>query len=113
MASDFKRLRAYQLAAALADDVYALVKRWPEFDRDTMGKQIVRSADSVAANIAEGMRRRTLKSRRAYLEIALNSLGETENFLERARRRGLITDERTEQVDETARVLHGLYKRPM
>jgi four helix bundle protein len=112
MASDYKHLRAYQLAAALADDIYSTVRGWSEFDRDTIGKQIVRSADSVAANIAEGMSGRSVRSRKAYLEIAQRSLGETENHLARALHRGLIDNDRSRQVDETARVLNGLHKRP-
>jgi len=38
----------------LADEVWAAVSSWDRFAKDTAGKQIVRAADSIGANIAEG-----------------------------------------------------------
>lgn len=34
--------------------VYETVLGWDNFNRDTLGKQIVRSADSIGFNISEG-----------------------------------------------------------
>lgn len=39
---------------AAADCVWDVVMEWNQFARDTVGKQLVRSVDSVGANIAEG-----------------------------------------------------------
>jgi four helix bundle protein len=50
----FQELRVYQLAEKLADAIWKIVAEWNFFDKDTIGKQIVRSADSIGANIAEG-----------------------------------------------------------
>ncbi len=49
---DFEDLDVYKLAEKLANEVWFIVKHWDYFTKDTMGKQIVRSADSVCANIA-------------------------------------------------------------
>ena len=57
MASRFRDLKAYSLPAALADELYELVGRWPAFDRWSVGMQMIRAADSVAANVAEGVGR--------------------------------------------------------
>ena len=51
---DFEDLEVYKLAEKLANEVWSVVKSWNSFEKDTVGKQIVRSADSVCANIAEG-----------------------------------------------------------
>ncbi len=51
---DFEELEVYKLAEILANQIWEIVKKWDYFTKDTMGKQIVRSADSVCANIAEG-----------------------------------------------------------
>jgi four helix bundle protein len=51
---DFEELEVYKLAESLANEIWKIVKKWDYFTKDTMGQQIVRSADSVCANIAEG-----------------------------------------------------------
>jgi four helix bundle protein len=52
MASNFRRLAAYELAVALAHELHAAVESWPLLDRKTVGEQLIRSATSVGANIA-------------------------------------------------------------
>ncbi|WP_313940727.1 MULTISPECIES: four helix bundle protein [Calothrix] len=51
---NFENLQVYQLAEKLADEIWNIVGKWDEFAKDTVGKQIVRSVDSIGANIAEG-----------------------------------------------------------
>ncbi len=41
----FQQLRVYQLAEKIANEIWFIVKKWDDFAKDTMGKQIVRSAD--------------------------------------------------------------------
>jgi len=53
----FHKLRVYRLSQRLADDIGKLVNSWEPFAKDTIGKQVVRWADSVGANIAEGLGR--------------------------------------------------------
>jgi four helix bundle protein len=54
----FEQLRVlYQLAEKLADEAWDIVVGWNTFAQDTVGKQLVRAADSVGANLAEGCRR--------------------------------------------------------
>ena len=53
--TNFENLRIYLLSEELADAVWEIVGGWDGFARDTVGKQIVKSADSVGANIAEGL----------------------------------------------------------
>ena len=50
----FQQLRVDQLAEKILNEIWFIVKKWDDFAKDTMGKQIVRSADSVGANLAEG-----------------------------------------------------------
>jgi hypothetical protein len=51
---DFEDLEVYKLAEKLANEIWHIVRDWDYFAKDTIGKQIVRSADSISANIAEG-----------------------------------------------------------
>ena len=86
----FEELRVYQLAEQLADRIWDMVQTWPNLARDTLGKQIVRSADSIGANIAEGSGRGTYQDNRRFVRIARGSLYETRHWLRRDYRRQLL-----------------------
>jgi four helix bundle protein len=90
---DFEDLEVYRLAEALANEVWNMVISWEQFAKDTVGKQIVRSADSVCANIAEGRGRGSLKDNQRFIRIARGSLYETTSWLRLAYRRKLLTPE--------------------
>lgn len=90
----FEELRVYQLAEALADEVWELVATWDSFAKSTVGEQLVTAADSIGANIAEGTGRGSYKENRRFVRIARGSLNETQHFLRRSYRRKLIGKER-------------------
>jgi len=52
--TNFEKLQVYQLSEKIADSIWNIVITWDSLAKDTVGKQIVRSADSIGANIAEG-----------------------------------------------------------
>ena len=58
MLRGFRDLKVYQLAFKLAMDIFKLSKAFPEEERYSLTSQIRRSSRSVAANIAEGFRKR-------------------------------------------------------
>ena len=60
--TNFENLQIYQLAERLSDEVWKLVADWDFFAKDTVGKQIVRAADSIGANRAEGNGRGSKKT---------------------------------------------------
>lgn len=86
----FESLRVYQLAEKLADEIWVAVAGWDRFARDTVGRQIVRAADSIGANIAEGIGRGTAPDNRRFVRTARGSLNETKHWLRRAYRRNLL-----------------------
>ena len=63
-------LKAYQTAMELGEVVYTGVSTWPYFDRKTVGEQLVRAADSIAANISEGYGRHSFKENKVFLYYA-------------------------------------------
>ncbi len=97
-ARPFEDLQVYRLAEKLADDTWDIVRRWDNFARDTVGKQIVRSADSVGANIAEGTGRGSFQDNRRFIKIARASLYETRHWLRRAYQRKLLTEDEVVQM---------------
>jgi four helix bundle protein len=90
---NFENLEIYQLSEDLADRIWDIVLKWDTFAKDTVGKQIVRAADSVGANIAEGVGRGSHADNRRFVRTARGSLNETIHFLRRAFRRKLLSKE--------------------
>lgn len=95
---DFEDLEVYQLAEKLANEIWHIVKGWDSFTKDTIGKQIVRSADSICANIAEGRGRYNDPENKRFVRIARGSLYETINWLRLAYARKLLTSEQVNRV---------------
>lgn len=112
MPSRFRELAVYRLSAALADAVFEDVARSPRFERSTLGAQLVRSADSVGANIAEAHGRWTAADKRRLLLIARGSLYETEHWLARAKARGIQHSDYADELANVARALNGMVKHP-
>src|ERR1700690_2506218 len=96
--TQFENLHVYRLAERLADRVWDIVKQWQNFSRDTVGKQLVRAADSVGANIAEGAGRGTFQENKRFVRIARASLNETKHWLRRAYQRELLSQTQTDAL---------------
>ena len=103
--TNFERLRVYQLSEKLADQVWEVVLGWNNFARDTVGKQIVRSADSIGANVSEGCGRGRFLDNKRFVRMARGSLNETQHWLRRAYKRNLLTKK---QVDDLRPIIDEL-----
>ena len=88
----FENLRVYQLAEDIADLVWETVIKWHRLAQDTIGKQLINSADSIGANVAEGTGRGSFADNRRFAKIARGSLFEVKHWLRRAYKRGLLTE---------------------
>jgi hypothetical protein len=61
-----EKLEIYTIAETISDEIWAIAMSWDQFTKDTIGKQIVRSADSISANIAEGYGRYFYKESKQF-----------------------------------------------
>ena len=77
----FEDLRVFKAAEAFADEIWDVVNEWETFAKLTVGKQLVRSADSIGANIAEGTGRGTAKDNQRFVRMARGSLHQKLNTL--------------------------------
>ncbi len=66
----FDGLEVYQAAEQLADQVWDIVRKWDNLAKDTVGKQLIRAAVSIGANIAEGCGRQSYKDNQRFVKIA-------------------------------------------
>lgn len=91
--SNFEKLEVYKLAGQLADVIWETVLKWNNFSKFTIGKQFVRAGDSIGANIAEGLGRGSVNDTKRFVRIARGSLNETRYWLDRSRKRNLISED--------------------
>ncbi|GAA5495363.1 hypothetical protein Rhal01_01538 [Rubritalea halochordaticola] len=91
-------LEIYREAMSLAEEIWALVVSWDGFAKSSLGLQLVRSTDSIAANLSEGYGRFHYKENQKFCFYARGSLQETQTWVEKAARRGLIPDEMARQL---------------
>jgi len=89
-------LEIYQMAEDLSDRIWNICIKWDYFAKNTIGKQMVRAADSISANLAEGHGRFHFKDRLNFCYYARGSLEEIRSWLSKASRRGLISSELAE-----------------
>jgi four helix bundle protein len=96
---NFENLEIYRLAEQLGDEIWRIVARWERLAQTTLGSQMIRAADSVGANIAEGTGRTTYRDNRRFIGMARGSLYETMHWLRRACIRGLLGQEEIAKVN--------------
>lgn len=105
---DIDNLEIYNLGMQVGEMVYNLVFSWDSFQKNTIGFQLVRSSDSISANISEGYGRYHVKEQRRFCYIARGSLYETHNWLSKAITR---SPKDQESINCLLTLLHTLLKR--
>jgi four helix bundle protein len=97
-----------------AGRIWNCVCAWDQFGQETVGKQLVRAADSIGANLVEGDGRYGSGEAIQFFRIARASARETRYWLWIARDRDLIpvslANELIEQVVSATRQLNGLIR---
>ncbi len=70
-------ITAYKTAFKLSNYVWEIIIKWDYFSKDTVGKQFVKSVDSISANIAEGFGRYGKKDKVRFYRFSFGSLKES------------------------------------
>jgi len=78
-------LKVYELSMDVGEKVWNIVNEWKYFEKDTIGKQLVRAADSVAANLSEGFGRYHFKEKKHFSYYSRGSLYETKTWIVKAK----------------------------
>ncbi len=86
-------LNVYSASMDLADEIWNLVEKWDYFTRDTIGKQLIRAVDSIAANISEGHGRFHYRDKVNFIYFSRGSLFESKTWITKAYQRDLIDNE--------------------
>ncbi|HES59648.1 MAG: four helix bundle protein [Calditrichaceae bacterium] len=101
-----EELQVYQISMEIGNKVWEIVKAWEHFEKRTLGDQIIRSADSIAANISEGYGRYHFKENKQFTYYARGSLYETITWLSKAKNRNLITTNVFEELKSQLETLN-------
>jgi four helix bundle protein len=86
-------LEIYNISMEIGDEIWFSVVDWENLAKYSVGQQIVRSADSIAANISEGYGRYHFKDRKNFMFYARGSHYETITWLTKAKNRKIISNE--------------------
>src|SRR5690349_14511138 len=95
-----EELNVYKIAMEIGDIVWEIVDKWQPFAMQTLGGQFVRSADSIAFNIAEGYGRYFFKENRNFCFYSRGSAKEMSSALHKARERNLLTEQEKTLLQE-------------
>jgi four helix bundle protein len=90
MITKLEDFKVYNMAMAVGEEVWTIVINWGHFEKDTVGRQLVRATDSIAANLSEGLGRYHYKEARNFSYYSRGSLFETRTWLTKANNRKLI-----------------------
>lgn len=105
---------SYKISFFLSNYVWEVVLKWDHFAKDTVGKQFVRSIDSISANIAEGFGRYTKKDKISFYRYSYGSIKESLDWNEKARVRKLLKNQEydhiLEELNKLPKEINGLIK---
>ena len=106
MSNRIEDIEVYNLAEVFSDKIWFVATKWDFFAKDTVGKQIVRSADSISANIAEGFGRFHYKENKNFCYFSRGSIIETKGWLKKAKTRDLLDDENYQSLLQRLETIH-------
>jgi four helix bundle protein len=110
----FEELIVWKKTREFKNDLFQLVKTFPQEEKYRLTDQLIRSSRSINAQIAEGHGKRTNKDKIKYCTQARGSMSETMNHLIDAFDCGYITSEQLQRyrikIDELEKILSGYIK---
>ena len=98
-------LEIYKLSHYLGNKCWDLACNWKHFEKDTLGRQLVRAADSVSLNFCEGYGRFHFNDRKMFCYYCRGSLYETIECLKKARNRNLINETEYMEISKLVELL--------
>jgi four helix bundle protein len=102
---DFRHIRAWQRAHALAIAIHKLARSFSKLGYANLRAQLTKAADSIGDTIIEGCGADTNKEFARFLEMSIKSANETEGHLLKARDLELISfDAWQKYSDETIEI---------
>ncbi|NOS90693.1 MAG: four helix bundle protein [Cyclobacteriaceae bacterium] len=105
MSKNLNDLKIYNQAMEIGEKVWQDVTGWNYLEKDTVGKQLIRAVDSIAANLSEGYGRYHFKEEKNFAYYSRGSLYETKTWLTKAKNRNLISEQRFSEYSASLTIL--------
>jgi four helix bundle protein len=109
-----EELQVYQLSMIISERIWKIVMSWDYYSKDVIGKQFIKAADSIAANLSEGFGRYFYKENKQFCYYSRGSLLETKTWLRKTFNRNLIEEknylELTAELDKIGIKLNNYIK---
>jgi four helix bundle protein len=99
------KIEAYNKALTFSNLLWDEVIKFDYFEKNSVGLQLVRAADSVSANIAEGFGRYHKKDKIKFYQYAKGSALECYDWLLKCKHRKLLNDSQLQSYIETVQNL--------
>ena len=110
----YRDLEVWQLAMALAKQIYVVTASFPSDERFGLINQMRRASVSVPSNIAEGHARASTAEIQRYISIAMGSVAELETQVLLSLDLGFLNPDQQEQLmpklDQIGKMLRGLHR---
>lgn len=114
MVNRIEDLLVWQKSRLLCKEIYQVVKLFPSIERSNLVSQLIRAANSVCANIAEGFGRYNPQESIQFYRTARGSLMEVKSHLYVAYDQEYIEEKQLkdlcESIEEATRMLNGFIK---
>ncbi len=98
--ANISELNVYQNALVFSNKIWNLCLKWNPFALNTVGYQIVKAADSISANLAEGYGRFHVRDNIHFCYYSRGSLEETNDWLRKSRTRNLISENSYQELTD-------------
>tara|TARA_B100000809_G_scaffold266107_1_gene327366 strand:+ start:695 stop:1228 length:534 start_codon:yes stop_codon:yes gene_type:complete len=99
-------LKLYQECLDFEKEVWDITIGWEGFNKDTVGKPFIQSADAISGNIAQGYGRYNFKDKKHYCYISRGYLLKTKGWLIKSKERDLIGEEKADELIEFVEKIH-------
>jgi four helix bundle protein len=108
----FEDLEVWKKAHKVVIEIYNVTKQFPNEEKFGLASQMRRAATSIAANIAEGFKRRTPSDKANFYNISQSSLEELRYYLILSKDLGYLqsVQELQNLSESIGRMLYGLIK---
>ncbi|MCK6648926.1 MAG: four helix bundle protein [Bacteroidia bacterium] len=110
----FKNLIVWQKAHELVLNIYKETKKFPKDEVYALTNQLRRASISIAANIAEGYKKKTIPNKINFLNISEGSLEEVKYYIILSKDLEYISNSKADEFeklcDEIGRLINGYSK---
>ena len=96
---DITELEIYRKALVFSNLIWNISSKWGFTEKKTIGIQLVRAADSISANIAEGYGRFHFRENMTFCYYARGSFYEVCDWVRKAKARHLLSEKEITEID--------------